>query len=286
MKKTNEQRLPNSYLSPFRSSTPFVQRFFLISAVIGCLIGGFLLTNAEEGGGRNTSGSTGRPQSTSLRANESPRGTWADLNPFGKLSCFSENGVRINSSACSDDDYALSKEKIFPRGSGIFSKMTFALEEIKKQEFDVASTLPATLHECWSEYVSSLSEQQAFASGIHAGCPFGETLKLYEQAEVVTLAAANRGDFIAQEAYLRLLLGRLLVDEQRLHLFDPNDASKKMEIQTLEENIFETNRKIVGHINSLNYPSEFQKSAADTSSGILALRNTQKNPSENRQISP
>lgn len=185
-----------------------------------------------------------------------PVGAWSSANPFASLGCDRLKANGVETSACNPDKLP----DMGSLGSALpIERSKAALMLIEAGEYDKISALASAFHDC------------SYADAMNTACIFSQVEDVVQKAEVVLLAAAKGGDYIARVAFVELLVTKVAVAEHQMQSIDSTktDPESVERIRNARKEIEAIRGRLVAFVRSLSDPSDSLKDALNTNLALL-----------------
>ncbi len=189
--------------------------------------------------------------------NATAQGSWDDVSPFGVLTCQLTNGEKVNTTACNQGaENHQNVNNISDARPEV--RISALLKRIESGEFDRYQDFAGAYYDCWFMRSRALNATGTPDQGAESDCDLKAVQSVVEKASSSILAAANRGDFVARETHVALLMSKVEIDQMQLEFYKAasKDERTLQTVGTLTRSIDAARGQIVSFIRSLKNPSD------------------------------
>lgn len=198
----------------------------------------------------------------------------ASMNPFSSLPCQLPNGQKINSTACSANHAAIAiGEDASPE-----AKANYALNQIVElRAYDKLNLLAQAYQSCFNGQSKSIETHESPKSQETSACDLAKLEGIVKKAESSMFLAANQGDYMAQQAYVDLLVVKLAMNQS----LEVTREASQLDSQSLSRMSDEVSRnnlvrnQIISFVQGLKEPSETLIETSQRMSLVRKLANEQ-----------
>jgi hypothetical protein len=241
---------------------------------LACIAATFIWWQGDEDKDHDSYQNAQQPVTLAPGASGASIGDWGGAaSPFLEFSCKLANGDTASTSACQPDS-ADRQNLVMQDDARLDAKAKNALTKIEARAYEALPILVSSYTGCWLINASALDQPSSGGQASASECDFPMVESLVEKALSSIYGASQQGDYMAQRAYVDLMMTKIWVSENQLPL-DSDEISlpaTKLGLEKVQDKIDAARSQAVTFIQSLKEPPE---SSLDVLRNLIQARERQ-----------